>query len=105
MSGPTNRAGVLSPSPSSILDRASLSSQSELQSQVDSLVSHSIAEATNTKTLTAMVAGGFAFRFARTGGLAAADPLLKGNSILSWIARGGSYAAALGAESAVFAGV
>jgi hypothetical protein len=114
MSSSATRAGVshlLSSKGSTLLERAHSASQSgkplsEIQSQVDTLVTQSIDRAVDPKTLAAMVAGGFASRFARMGTLAAASPLLtKGQTILPLLVRGGSYAVSLGAESFTFAGV
>src|SRR5262245_12345708 len=113
MSNTTTRAGVsyLLSSTDSFLERKSRDPQnkttlSEIQTQVDNLVTHSIDQAFGSKTLVAMVAGGFASRFARMGALETTAPFLsKGEMILPFLARGNSYAVALGAESFTFAGV
>jgi hypothetical protein len=79
---------------------------SDIQAQVDALVSHSMDEATNWKTISAMTAAGAASRLLRLGSMTAAAPLLAHRSAwLPALIRTGSQAVALSGESAVFAGM
>jgi hypothetical protein len=95
-----------SPSPT-ILDRESAeSSFSPLQEKVDVLTCDFTDQATDPKTLTAMVGAGMAYRLTRFGTLAAASSLLpEGNALASLLARGSSYACGLAGESATFTGI
>jgi len=90
---------------STILDRASsLIPLSLLQLQVDHHVNEFVEQATDARTLGAMVGAGMAYRFARLGTIAAAASLLpEGNALASLFTRGTSYTIALASESATFA--
>ena|GEM_PF-5412801 len=94
----------------SILERAPLHSSpiflTETQAHVDQLVTRSLDEATNWKTLAAITAAGAASRWIRLGSLNSASPLLSGGSTaMNSVVRGASSGVALSGESAVFAGM
>jgi len=93
--------------PKTILDRnASVSSLSPTQNQVDHLVETFTDQATNPKTLAAMVGGGLAGRLTRLSTFSLASSLLpEGNATFSLLARGSSYAMGLAGESAAFTGI
>jgi HEAT repeat protein len=100
-------ARLLSSKNPTILDRSSSPTYlSPLQNQVDGHVGDFIDQATDAKTLSAMVGAGMAYRLTRLGTLAAASSLLpEGNTLASLFARGSSYALGLAGESATFAGM
>src|SRR5262245_36148900 len=79
---------------------------SEIQTQVDGLVSHSLEQAADWKTISAMVAAGGTSRLLRVGSMTTAAPLLVQRSAwLPALIQMGSQALALSGESAVFAGM
>jgi hypothetical protein len=78
----------------------------EAQLQTDHFVSNFISEASNYKTLAAMLCAGSAYRFTRIGAMTSTAPLLAGSGgILPLFVRAGSYVPALATESGVFAGI
>src|SRR5215471_5105739 len=88
----------------SILSRHISLSSSEitpLQHQIDDLTSGFVDQASNGKTLTSMVAGGLANRWAKIGVLAASSPLTQGG-ILSVVVKGTSSLIGFAAESLTF---
>ncbi|MFO1519300.1 MAG: hypothetical protein U1F57_06535 [bacterium] len=95
----------------SVLDRFSSvqnsgSSFTSLQTQVDGMVSGFVEQATDAKTLAAMVGGGLAYRFARFGTLALASSFVsEGGAFASFLVRGSSYVLGLAGESAAFTGI
>ena len=92
--------------PATILDRnASVSSLSPIQNKVDHLVGDFTEQATDPKTLAAMVGGGIAGRLTRIGTFSLASSLLPEGNAASLLARGSSYAMGLAGESAAFTGI
>src|SRR5262245_48868896 len=87
----------------SLLDRVQKSENpafSEIQSEVDGLVSHAADTAADGKTMACLFGAGLAGKLVRLGTLSSA-----GFSWVPWITRGLSHATALAGESAVYAGM
>jgi len=73
------------------------------QAQLDSLGAQFAQQAADPAALTAMIGGGFAFRFTRLAALNLSSPwLARGRGFLPFLARGGSYASGLISEATTF---
>ena len=91
-------------SPKTILERQASSDAafSSTQTQVDGMVSSFIDQASDWKSLAAMMAGGLAYRFGKIGFLSLGARASSQSPLVTAVVRGGSIAFGLSSEVTVF---